>query len=279
MSAEVHDLTPQLVARWEMVTPDLAQDLLGGNTRNRNLSLGHVTSIARDIANGDWQANGETVKVAADGTLLDGQHRLAAVVEAGTAVPMLVVRNVSMRAQETMDTGRKRSFGDVLRLRNEANYTALATVVKVVAAYQRPGRLLSNLGGKYTSQELLRTLDSYPWLREGTAMLKHLSQPRIANLPMQAGGLGYFLFNRLDPTDAGHFFERLGSPADHQAGDPILALRNVLAGRRAAADRTELHAICAVTIKAWNRYRRGEAAQRLYFISGGAKAETFPVAI
>ena len=60
------------------ITPELAHEWLGFNTHNRNIRQRIVTAYAADMTGGDWQWNGESIKFAEDGTLLDGQHRLAA---------------------------------------------------------------------------------------------------------------------------------------------------------------------------------------------------------
>ena len=58
------------------ITPDMAAQMLERNTMNRNISQLNVTRYANDMASGAWEQNGETIKIAEDGTILDGQHPL-----------------------------------------------------------------------------------------------------------------------------------------------------------------------------------------------------------
>ena len=66
-----------------MVTPELAAEWLTHNTHNRGLKPIAIKRFAEDMTTGDWQWNGESIRFAADGTLLDGQNRLHAIVDSG----------------------------------------------------------------------------------------------------------------------------------------------------------------------------------------------------
>src|ERR1700761_996246 len=93
-------------AEVERLSPKSAKALLKGNVHNRNLRKARVSSLAEAMKRGEWELNGESIKVAEDGSLLDGQHRLQAVVESGKSIQVLVVRNLPSDAQDTVDTGR-----------------------------------------------------------------------------------------------------------------------------------------------------------------------------
>jgi len=96
----------------EEITPEKAKAMLAANTGNRKLRENHVAALARDIAAGNWQLNGDAIRFNCDGTLIDGQHRLAAVVKSSTPIQSLVVEGIDIGAKATIDTGAKRSAGD-----------------------------------------------------------------------------------------------------------------------------------------------------------------------
>ena len=79
----------------ELITPDQARQYLAFNTNNRNLRKAHVEKLANDIKNGRWVYNSATIVFNGDGTLLDGQHRLAAIIDADTPVKVAVARGVA----------------------------------------------------------------------------------------------------------------------------------------------------------------------------------------
>lgn len=110
------------------ITPQMAEDLLGKNTRNRNVSKVLVEAYARDMASNSWQFTGEAIKLSKDGKLIDGQHRLLACIKSQTLFTTLIVYDLEPTAQDVLDTGRGRTFADVLALKGttHANRTAAA---------------------------------------------------------------------------------------------------------------------------------------------------------
>lgn len=255
----------------ETITPDDARRYLGFNTHNRNLRARVVSGYARDMKSGNWRWNGETIKIAKDGTLLDGQHRLAAIVEAETAVDMLVIRGLPNLAQETMDAGAKRTLGDVLKLRGEANVVPLASTIRGVAGWLAGARGTSM---QFTNAELLQTLEQHPDIRLAVSPASRAYAATA--LPMGIGGTAWWLFSQIDAADADHFFDRLASDEDHHAGEPVHALRKLLLGQRETRGERNRKVLLAVTIKAWNKYRAGEPCTVLRFTPGGANPEQFP---
>ena len=75
----------------EYITPKTAEKYLEQNTNNyRRMNRNKVSIYARDMKNGSWQTNGEAIKFNKRGELVDGQHRLKAIMEADVPVKMLV---------------------------------------------------------------------------------------------------------------------------------------------------------------------------------------------
>lgn len=79
----------------EFITPEIAEAMLKKNTRNvRGISPEKLRQYVNDLKSGRWEDNGETIKFYADGTLFDGQHRLAAIVKSGISVWLHVARGI-----------------------------------------------------------------------------------------------------------------------------------------------------------------------------------------
>lgn len=256
----------------EYVSPERAALYLAQNTHNRALKPRTVATYAADMAAGAWNWNGESVKFARDGRLLDGQHRLAAIVKSRATVQMLVIRNLPNSVQETMDGGAKRTFADVLNLRGEKHYITLASTCRAVAQWECGDRMADN--NVHSNAQLIGVLERYPWLRDGCNTIK--AATTTANLPGRVGGLVWWLTQPIDKEDSDHFFARLCSDENHHAGEPIYELRKLLI--RTSQDRGErsTRLLSAVTIKAWNKYRAGETIGLLKFRAGGANPEAFP---
>ena len=105
------------------LTPEVATALLEHNQLNRPLRDHHVKRLAAQIVAGKWKFNGDTIKVAETGDVLDGQHRLWAVIEAKRPVETIVVYGIARDAFATIDTLRAvRTGADVLALNGASRY-------------------------------------------------------------------------------------------------------------------------------------------------------------
>lgn len=111
-------LAASAAGRWDAfiveVTPDLARQWLAANTANRAIRRSHSAAMARLMRAGEWKLTHQGVAFAADGRLLDGQHRLHSVIEAGVSVKMLVFVGLPNDAFGALDRGLKRQLRDDL---------------------------------------------------------------------------------------------------------------------------------------------------------------------
>lgn len=95
----------------EKITPEMAIEYLKHNNVNRNISTHTVRKYADDMKNGAFQCNGEAIKFNKSGALVDGQHRLSAIVKSGVTVEMAVIRGVD-DSVSVYDLARGRSLLD-----------------------------------------------------------------------------------------------------------------------------------------------------------------------
>src|SRR5215472_19149766 len=109
LRAEELDVPKGPNASFMTITPMLAQEWLDRGGANRHRNDKRVGVLAAAIRRGDWRLTGDTIKLDEDGLIRDGQHRLAAIVDAGIDVQTLVVFGVAEDAFDVMDTGRPRS--------------------------------------------------------------------------------------------------------------------------------------------------------------------------
>lgn len=104
--------------------------LLSMNTNNRHLRKTHVAWLENAIENKEFILTGHGVTVSEDGELLDGQHRLLAIVNKNyPPVPLLVVTGLKKKSQMYIDQHAKRSLSDMLRLTLDKSITGQMTAV------------------------------------------------------------------------------------------------------------------------------------------------------
>ena len=281
----------KITAKVETITPEIAKTMLGENVNNRRISRDNVNLFAREIRNGEWRFNGEAIKFGKDGRLLDGQHRLLAVIAADKAscgrilpptpppkkpLTTLVIRGLEDETQQTMDSGKTRTLGDVLTLRGEKNSTQLASLARAVYLADQLGMEAAAQNDlKPTRGEIISFIDQTPQLADVLAASRAFRSQSGDMLTSSMFASLWWTFAHIDTDAANRFFMSLASGANLQADDPILILRNTLmaqphkAGRSTRDNRVR---IAALTIKAWNKWRKGKPLRQLKFSAG----ESFP---
>lgn len=124
----------------ELITPERAANLLANRyEKQRNINKNSVRYYASDMLNGRWMQNGEPIIISDKGHLLDGQHRMSAIIKANIPITMDVTYGVDEIAYNTIDKGRTRSTADGLR--GIPNASKVATVAKVWCAYSNTGSI------------------------------------------------------------------------------------------------------------------------------------------
>ena len=120
----------------ENISPAKATEYLRHNTDNyRKLTRAVYKRYAEDMKNGRWQANGEAIVFAKDGTLKDGQHRLAAIIESGKTIQMAVCRDVPNET-DIFDVGVNRTALQMARAKGmEANSSEVAVANIIVGRF------------------------------------------------------------------------------------------------------------------------------------------------
>lgn len=102
VTTKVVDVTPRMAREW----------LAERNSGNRPIRQQWVVFLASQMTKGRWEV-AQPIMFAADGRLLDGQHRLSAVVASGATVPMVVARGFDSNVFGVIDQGRNRSADDL----------------------------------------------------------------------------------------------------------------------------------------------------------------------
>lgn len=255
------------------VTPEIAAEYLTHNTHNRNTRERQIKLYAADMSAGDWNFTGAPITFDEVGNLLDGQHRLHAVIVADRTIPLLVIRGLAREAQDDTDCGIPRKFYDVLALRGEANATHLAALTRRVTAWEAGVyRTCSNYPA--THSQLIRTLEAHPELPAIVQPARTVATG--CKLPASVVAIAMWVFSNIDDEDSDFFFARLGDGQNLAKGDPIFELRRTIANSLGVKGERNQTYLLAITIKAWNAYRAGETVGLYRWRPGGAKPEAFP---
>lgn len=258
----------------EKISPSKAATLLKGNTSNRSIRPGVVKKYARDMKSGNWLESGDPIRLNGDGTLLDGQHRLSAIIESGVTQKVVVIRGLKKESMLAMDTGAKRSFADVLRLEGYKNVTAIAASVRWCVCFEDDRRDPKSAG--VTHSEMMAWLVANPGIDAATVAAIASTNPILVRARTPMAALRYYAAKQ---HDWDLFSARLASGTGLEEGDPIHTLRRFIENSAIATRRPDARVIHAVTVKAWNAYMEGAKIASLRFTVGGAKPEEFPTIV
>ncbi|MBI1338293.1 MAG: hypothetical protein GC164_15225 [Phycisphaera sp.] len=111
------------------------------NTNNRKVSQKYVERLARDMTEGRWVLTNNGISFGPDGTLLDGQHRLWAIIESGCTIEMFVYQDMDPKSMMAIDCGKTRSMADILNIageNGEVSKNDMATLRAMLAGYSNP---------------------------------------------------------------------------------------------------------------------------------------------
>lgn len=256
-----------------MLTPDMAIELIEHNTHNRPISDGHVQRIAKQIVDGKWRFNGDTIKIADSGDVLDGQHRLWAAIEAKTPIETLIVYGIAKEAFSTIDTIRRhRSGGDTLSLNGASRHRNIAASSLrwllrwhrgVLPEYRAPQNRIEN-------SDIQEAWAAHPAIVnavERAMRLRSLANPSVLSF------LYYVLSNR-NADLAERMMETLENPASVSVTDPFYKFREYLLADH--YKRKEPLYTIALAIKSANSAHEGKPVSNLRWNNQGSRAELFP---
>lgn len=132
------------------ITPSIATEMLTHNIANRPTSEATVRLYATLMREGKWRENGEAIQFGADGRLLNGQHRLKAIVASETTQKIVVIRDVDSSTFATFDAGRKRRPGDVFALKGVELYNITASATRMYVSLSRDKISIATNGEIFT---------------------------------------------------------------------------------------------------------------------------------
>ena len=267
MYSKVTTISPKEAALW----------LDTKNAHNRPISQSTVDRYVQEIKAGRWKLNGQSICFSKNGNLMNGQHRLKAIVAANKSIESLVVWGVDDDVFDTIDDGNKRSLADVFSVSGEQNPALLSSGVRFLWVYATGQIETRDLrkGTIATKPILEATLKKHPMLRHSTKYYS-LLKSRPGGLLVSAGlaiGLHY-LFALVDEKKADEFFNVLQSGIGLTEGHPILILRaRLIQGQKEASTKLTNSAIYFYVVTTWNAYASDQPLKRLAFIQDAPPPE------
>jgi len=209
----------------KLITPKIAELLLSNNSINRSVKDSLVNEYARQMSADLWkEETGEAIKISVDGDILDGQHRLLALIKANKELSFLVISELERDIFTVLDTGVTRSAGDIFHIAGIQNAVRCAAIITKYLALKRGNNAvlssrLPGFGGsagitlkniKYSKAELFAVYNSRIKFWEATISMSekwYVQIQRVITLT-EIGAIYAYLFdiNEDDAIDLLHMF-------------------------------------------------------------------------
>ena len=240
----------------EIINHRVALDYLLLNApNNRRQNRNTVRKYAKNMREGNWDPKIlDPIRFNEAGQLVDGQHRLLAIVEANVTLPMLVVRGLNADAIHAIDTGRNRSPSDMLKVAGYRNTNLLAAGLRSMLML-KTGPLNDRLRWDATHADIRAAAERHPLMQESCQMVRPIQGIR----PSLLVAIHYVAANLLNrPEQADAFMQVFNTGIPAYPGDPAQAYREVLLrGRRTPVSTSHVHLFMSMAY-VWNKFNKGK---------------------
>lgn len=254
MSKAVAKKQSVIRSRVTLMTPKAARKILERNPANRQKNEDFILSLAAAIENGEWEANGVPIIIDEDGNLLDGQHRLEAVILANKPVEMLVVTGPSRSVFTTIDTGMKRSISHMLHIEGESNCNVLGAAVSWLFKLTTGSVFATGRAKTPRARQAVELLHRHSPIRDSVTVgrsVKHVMSASIATCL-------HYLFGKVNHEKADEFFAKLETGEGLRKTQAVYLLREQLLANRGSKRKLTSVAQVALAIKAFNVSMNGD---------------------
>jgi len=257
-------------ARVEKIGTAKAKKYLATMGRNRKKKGRLRQRYIEAMEKGQWKLTGESIKFNTKGELIDGQHRLEAVIETGKEIEILVCRNVPDEAFMELDTGGTRTPSDLLTVAGYDYTSGVASAIRNLTSIyeiEAGGLAGSSLGRRRVDPESLLEYAEQHGDELVAAVKKTMSrEAKVVCGPPSLFAALYFIFAEHNKKGADEFFDSLIDGTNLQRGGPVYELRRLLL--QFAADKHNKRPNfykAAITIKAWNAFQNRREVRALRY--------------
>ena len=169
-----------IVFTLETISPDVAQAYLETMGLNRRPSPAVVAAYTNAIESDAWQISHQSIAFNEAGELIDGQHRLMAVIKASRPIVSYVARYRSTAPMGVLDTGRVRTAAARLILTGLVNegHGDAAAIMNAMVTIELPGKHPRLLWHDYEEmigqdgEHILWALETFPKNAQWGAQLR-----------------------------------------------------------------------------------------------------------
>ncbi len=255
------------------ITPVLATEMLKKNLNNRKVSEKHVNFLAQEMRNGNWLFDGQPLRFDENNVLIDGQHRLNAIIKSKTSQNILIITGLKKESFKVMDTGKNRNASDALCINGELYYAQVSSCARFIIKFKGGNSMGGSRLSSTSNTSIIEWLDNNRSIIENIRTSARLKKAFSGVLSDTFIASFLFLFSEKDILAGEYFMRKLCTGLDLSENDPILALRKTLIKDKMAKASLPTKDRQALIIKGWNAYRLGKSQR---FFRWNKNTDAFP---
>lgn len=255
MRVQTVKISPKRAAAW--------LEKSGARTQ-RSLSQRRVEKIAHAISEGQWRMTHQAIALNAKEEVLDGQHRLHAIVRAGRTVEALVAFDTPDETFEVIDSGAARSTADAVKIAGYSSPNVAAATVRSLLTYNQIAGTTDEwrvAHGRTTTTDVLDYLAGpdgdlvYAALQRGARVANSLSRYGLTTALSTSALILMTHPTAIGESSQAEFWERLSDGVMLDSYSPILAMRRWCVadtGYHRIANRDRRQVTIAIALKSIN---------------------------
>jgi len=243
----------------QLITPGIAKKYLETNTHNRRLKMPIILRYAQDMIASRWKENtGEVIKISKSGTLLDGQHRLMAVIKSNKPISFHVAFDVDESVFDVIDTGSNRNASDAFKIEGIKHENVIPSIINTYYLLKNNYIGKGQKNSRLTNAMLLESYYEDETFWQNIALKTMVWYNAFAKIlaPSIIGGM-FALFFKIDNEDAETFMLQLAT-GQKLTSKSIGQLRQKLIKDKMSPRKMTIALKYALILRTWNYFRRRE---------------------
>lgn len=205
--------------------------LLSLNTNNRTIKKRHKMWLEEAVREEKFLLSNQGIGISSEGVLIDGQHRLTAIRDAGyPAVELAVITGIDPVMRLYLDQNAKRSIADALKIVLDENVssrvTSTVTFLMRITEDEKEGFVVTHHSGRLSLEEVRKNV------KKRLHIINEISEATASTC--RAGTLAALVeyAEKWDHDEAMELAREVGFGENISAGDPGYKLRDVVLRKR-----------------------------------------------
>ena len=251
-----------------------AEMMLKKNYSNRKLTMSNVRFLSRQMKEGKWLFDGQPIRFDEFGRLLDGQHRLNAIIHSDTEQEFLIVSGIPSDSFKVMDTGKNRSGGDALSILGVEYANYVSATARLVIKHKKGSYSVTGSESKISNTDVVEWYENNKEVVEVAKKSYDLYKAFSKVLSMSYIMYLIYVFSEKNVIEAELFIDELCYGTNIDRKSPSNVLRRVLISDKMSKSSMSANHKNAIIFKAWNAFRMKKSISILRY---NKETENFPI--